>query len=137
MMTEVIERDTESEEQQHQASRRSTARTALALLIVVGAAVAAAIAFASVQVCDRQPTQAGQVVTTCRHLQATDPPVVAGLLVIVLAVVLLVDLGEIAFMGVTMKRNLADAQLAAESAQRAQDGAQRAEANADDAAVSS
>ena len=142
-MRSVSESSGEARAEQAAASPRAAVRTGFALLLVLVAAIVAALAFSSTDVCDTGTTRTGQVVTTCRHLQVTDPPVLAGLLLVVLALAVLIDFNEIAFMGLSMKRNLADARAAAESAVRAQKGAQlaeskaaEAEANAGRAAVS-
>jgi hypothetical protein len=45
----------------------------------------ALLAFATVEVCDQEITQSGRVVEVCRHLQATDPPIVVAGVVVVAA----------------------------------------------------
>lgn len=72
------------------------------LLALVLAAVLAA--FFWLRVCDEQVTGAGRVVTVCRHVATTDPPIVV---LGVLAVVLLsVFYGEISGFGITLKRKV-------------------------------
>lgn len=50
-------------------------RIAVTVLLVALLAVAG-VAFFSVDVCDQQLTRSGRPVRVCRHLQATDPPIV-------------------------------------------------------------
>lgn len=87
---------------------------------VLAAVVAAAVlggtvfAFATVRVCDQEVTNAGTVVSVCRHLQATDPPMVAA------GLVLLVALGtfftEISGFGISLKREVQEVRRTAEEA---------------------
>ena len=44
---------------------------------LLGLAIAAAVSFSRVRVCDQELTGEGKAVAVCRHLQMTDPPVVA------------------------------------------------------------
>ncbi|MEV6641096.1 hypothetical protein [Amycolatopsis sp. NPDC051371] len=73
------------------------------IAIAVGAVIGA---FLWVRICDEQITQTGSVVSVCRHVQATDPPV------IVIAIVLLSSLGvfysEVSGFGVTLKRKVVE-----------------------------
>jgi hypothetical protein len=132
----MAENEVGSDQDRKRVRSRGSVRTALAVLLVLIVVVAAAISFQSVDICDGQVAPTGQVVETCRHLQATDPPVLAGVVLLVLALAVLVDFNEVAFLGVSMKRNLADAKAAAESAERAQEGAREAEGKAAEAAKS-
>ena len=64
--------------------------------------VASVAAFFSVDVCDQQLSSKGSVVRVCRHMQASDPPVIAAALVVLAA--LSVFFNEISGFGFTMKR---------------------------------
>jgi hypothetical protein len=78
------------------------------ILTIVGVVLALAggfIAFFTTTICDEQATEAGAVLTVCRHLRATDPPVVA--FGIVIAVLLSRFFSEISVFGVSMKSRLA------------------------------
>jgi hypothetical protein len=84
--------------------------------IVLAGVVAAVLTFRSVEVCDDEASDSGTVVQVCRHLELTDPPVVAiGLLV-------LAGLGaffsEISGLGFTLKREVRKATDTAEKALR-------------------
>lgn len=132
----MAENEARGDQDRRRARSWGPIRIALAVLLVSTVLVGAAISFQSVDICDGQVAPTGQVVETCRHLQATDPPVLAGVVLLVLALALLIDFNEVAFLGVSMKRNLADARAAAESAERAKEGAQEAEGKAAEAAKS-
>lgn len=57
----------------------------LTIVGVVLALVGGFIVFFTTTICDEQATEAGAVLTVCRHLRATDPPVVAfGIVIAVL-----------------------------------------------------
>jgi hypothetical protein len=87
-------------------------------------AAATSFAFFAVDVCDQQLSSKGNAVEVCRHLQASDPPVVA------VALILLGALGgvfftEISAFGVTVKRHI----------QTVDEKAEEARAQATDAAA--
>jgi hypothetical protein len=85
-------------------TRRGPRLSAGAGLVVVVAAVLAG--FLWFRVCDEQVTSAGRVVTVCRHLATTDPPVVVlGLVALLL---LSVFYAEISGFGVTLRRRVAE-----------------------------
>jgi hypothetical protein len=89
----------------------------LAAAAIVAAILALAGAFIRVRVCDdQQVSNSEKVVTVCRHLQATDPPVIA------LAVVILAALGvffsEVSLLGMGLKRRVAELAEVAGSAQQ-------------------
>jgi hypothetical protein len=64
--------------------------------------VASLGAFFPVRVCDQQVSNKGDVVRVCRHMQASDPPVIA--VAVALLAVLSVFFNEISGFGFTMKR---------------------------------
>src|SRR5262245_22570545 len=70
---------------------------ALTVLVMIGL-------YLLFDVCDEQVTSTGKVVKACRHMQATDAPILG------LGVILLVGLGafftEISILGLTVKRQL-------------------------------
>lgn len=76
----------------------------------------AIISFFTIEVCDQQLSGSGAAVSVCRHLQITDPPIVAG------GLLLLVCLGayftEISGFGITLKREIVDAKKSAQAAHR-------------------
>jgi hypothetical protein len=81
------------------------------------------IAFFTINVCDQQPTSTGSFVTVCRHLNATDPPVIA-LGAVVLAL-LGVFYSEISGFGLTLKRSVeVAARTAHEAANEAREASQ-------------
>jgi len=84
-------------------------------------------AFFSIHVCDQQLSSTGSVVRVCRHMQATDPPVLAAALVVLAA--LSVFFNEISGFGFTMKREVEKSVEKAEAAgQKAEAAGQTAEA---------
>ena len=88
---------------------------------VAGSAVLTGIviivaAFFTVKVCEPQLTATGSVVTVCRHLNMTDPPIIAFGAVIV--ALLGVFYSEISGFGFTLKRSVEDARATAEEAAR-------------------
>lgn len=73
---------------------------------VVVAVAAIIAAFLWVRVCDEQVTGAGKIVTVCRHMATTDPPIVVlGALALVL---LSMFYAEISGFGVTLRRKVAE-----------------------------
>ena len=86
-------------------------------------------AFFKVRVCDQQLTEAAIPVEVCRHLQATDPPVIA------VALVALASLGafftEISGFGLSFKRQVRDAKEAVLSANEAAESAFAASSTAE------
>jgi hypothetical protein len=77
---------------------------------------AAAVSFFAVDVCDQQLSNNGNAVEVCRHLQASDPPVIAVGLIVLAA--LGVFFTEISGFGVTLKREVKEASKKAEAAQK-------------------
>jgi hypothetical protein len=104
------------------------------MVIVIGI-TAALVSFASVDVCDQELTDTGQVVTVCRHLEATDPPALALALVVLAALGLGGFFNEIGFLGISLKRDLKDAKEAATSAEDAAKSAAEASRSAAEAAA--
>lgn len=105
----------------------------IAISIVVAAVVAAVVAFRSVDVCNDAATTSGTVVSVCRHLELTDPPVVAvGLLMLA---ALGAFFGEVSGLGFTLKSRVrrigAKAEAAHRAAKRASGRADRAEQTAE------
>ncbi|WP_136610074.1 hypothetical protein [Sinomonas albida] len=90
--------------------------------------VALILAFIYWPICEQRITDGGQVLTACRRLQASDPPVLAA------AVVLLVALGtfftEVAAFGISLKRQVAEAKASADDARVASGKAEEAAASA-------
>ena len=121
----------EAAPQADKAERARVRRRAVGLVLMAGVALAlAAMLFARVPVCDEAVTQAGEVVQVCRHLQVTDPPVLAAGIVVAIGLALYFDLNEIVLLGFSVKRNLDDAEAAAKSAEHAFREAQAAAASA-------
>jgi len=86
----------------------------LAALVAVGVIAATIVGFAVVRVCDQQLTGDGRVVPVCRHLQVTDPPVLAGGFVLLVA--LGTFFGEISGFGFSLKQDVRAALRTAEVA---------------------
>jgi hypothetical protein len=88
---------------------------------VAGSAVVTGIviivaAFFTVKVCEPQLTATGSVVTVCRHLNMTDPPIIAfGAVMVAL---LGVFYSEISGFGFTLKRSVEAAKATAQEAAR-------------------
>lgn len=92
----------------------SMAARLIAALTILVCLIVALVGFGRVNVCDEQLSQAGDVVEVCRHLQATDPPVIA------VGLIILVSLGvffnEISGFGFTLKRDVREARETAHTA---------------------
>jgi hypothetical protein len=89
----------------------------VAVLVVATGVVVAVVAFSHDRVCNQQVTARGNTVEVCRHLEATDPPVIVGALVVLAA--LGAFFNEISGFGLSLKRDVADAKDAAKSAKEA------------------
>jgi hypothetical protein len=101
----------------------------VAIVIIAAIVIGTFIAFSYERVCNQDMTAGGKVVEVCRHLNATDPPVIAGGLV---ALALLgVFFTEISGFGLSLKREVARTKETAEAArgeaQSAQTTAQMAQ----------
>lgn len=86
-------------------------RAGRGLRLTAGAGLVAVLAtilasFLWFRVCDEQLTSAGKVVTVCRHMATTDPPVVV--LGVVALLLLSVFYAEISGFGVTLRRKMAE-----------------------------
>lgn len=85
--------------------------------LILAVAVIGVVAFFSVDVCNDEVTQTGSVVSVCRHLEVSDPPVA------VLGLVLLGALGvfftEVSGFGISLKREVQAAKTTAEAAKSA------------------
>lgn len=89
------------------AAERRRARKRVRWVAGLGAAVlvvASVGAFFPVRVCDQQVSNKGNVVRVCRHMQASDPPVIA--VAVALLAALSVFFNEISGFGFTMKREV-------------------------------
>lgn len=107
----------------------------VAVLVFVTGVVVAFVAFSYDRVCNQQLTAAGRTVEVCRHLQATDPPIIVVGLVILVA--LSVFFPEISISGLSLKREVANAKDAAQSAKEAAVSASRTSKAAEEMAGSS
>ena len=79
----------------------------VALLVVAAGLFIAIVVYPSYRICDQELSTTGKVVNVCRHLQATDPPVIAVGLVVLAA--LGVFFPEISALGLSLKRGVAEA----------------------------
>lgn len=86
-------------------------------VVLFAGVIVAAVATSGWMVCDDEVTQGGNVVKVCRHLQVTDPAVVAGAALLVVA--LAAFFSEVGAFGFSLKREVADARDAADSARAA------------------
>jgi hypothetical protein len=102
--------------------RAFVVRIAAVGVLVVGVAVSI-YAFANADVCNDHVTDTGIVVDECRHLELTDPPV--ALVGIVALAVLGVFYTEVSGFGITLKRQVKEAQQTAEAASVVARSAQR------------
>jgi hypothetical protein len=84
---------------------RLLALRVVAITIMVAAVLAVLIAFSHERVCNQAMTPSGKVATLCRHLESTDPPVIAGGLVVLAC--LGVFFSEISGFGFSLKREVA------------------------------
>jgi len=102
------------------------------VLFIAGVAVAV-VAFFAVEVCDGQLTGSGDVVDVCRHMQITDPPVIA------VGIVVLASLGafftEVSGLGISLKRDVKDAKDVSSTARRVASDAAAASRSAEQAVV--
>ncbi len=73
-------------------------------------------AFFAIEICDQQLADSGDVVDVCRHLQVTDPPVLAAGLVVIAA--LGAFFTEVTAFGITLKRTVEKAEDAARATSR-------------------
>src|SRR6266851_10129823 len=105
------ERANESRSDKH---RRAVVVRWTAAIGIGGVLAAAIVVFFSVDVCDQQLSSKGTAVKVCRHLQASDPPVIAVALVVLAA--LGVFFTEISGFGFTLKREVREATKKAEEA---------------------
>jgi hypothetical protein len=92
-------------------------------IAIIGAAVAGVfLAFSYERVCNQEATNTGKIVELCRHLNITDPPMIAG------GLVMLAFLGvfftEISGFGLSLKRDVASVRDVAEDARGAAQSAQ-------------
>jgi hypothetical protein len=107
----------------------------VAVLVFVAGVVVAFVVFSHDRVCNQQLTAEGKTVEVCRHLQATDPPIIVVGLVILAA--LSVFFPEISISGLSLKRDVANAKDAAQSAKEAAESASRTSQAAEEIATSS
>jgi hypothetical protein len=104
------------------ASNRTVRITAIAIIAAV--VLVTPVVFSYVRVCNQEVTDTGKIVEVCRHLDATDPPMIAaGLVVIAL---LGVFYTEISGFGLSLKRDVARAANKAEQATNVAEDARQA-----------
>jgi hypothetical protein len=104
---------------------------AAGICVLLGGAI---VAFFAVDVCDQQLSNGGSAVKVCRHLQTTDPPVLA-LALVVLAALGGVFFTEVSGFGVTLKREVKEAKESARAAtELASENKERIEETAGDLA---
>jgi hypothetical protein len=106
-----------------------------AIVIIAAIVIGTFIAFSYERVCNQEMTAGGKVVEVCRHLEATDPPVIAG------GLVALAFLGvfytEISGFGLSLKREVARTKDTAEAARGAARSAQATAQMAQDLSLQS
>lgn len=100
-----------------------------AALVSAASVAALTVCFFEVHVCNDQVTQAGRVVSVCRHMTLADPPSAAFGLVALVG--LSVFFSEVSWLGITLKRQI---QAVDDKATAAQDAATSAEGAARGAA---
>ncbi|NHA67288.1 hypothetical protein [Phycicoccus flavus] len=92
-----------------------------AALAVAGAML---VAFWSVKICDGELANTGDVVSVCRHLSVTDPPVVIGGVAVVLLLAVALPVSELSAFGVSLKREVLAAKQTADEARELAHGAE-------------
>lgn len=97
------------------ASSQTLALRTIVMLVIVTIVAGTIVAFSYVKVCNQQVTPAGHIVGVCRHFEATDPPIIAGGLVVL--ALLGVFFTEISGLGFTLKREVAQVKNAVADAQ--------------------
>jgi hypothetical protein len=107
----------------------------VAIVIIAAIVIGIFIAFSYVRVCNQEMTAGGKVVEVCRHLDATDPPVIAGGLVAL--AFLGVFFTEISGFGLSLKREVARTKDTAEAARGAAQSAQATAQMAQDLSLQS
>lgn len=85
-------------------STRLLALRMVAIAIMVAVVLVILIAFSHERVCNQAMTSSGKIATICRHLESTDPPVIAGGLVVLAC--LGVFFSEISGFGFSLKREV-------------------------------
>jgi Sec-independent protein translocase protein TatA len=96
------------------------------ILIIASAVLYIFRTFSKNRICDDALASTGSVAKVCRHLQVTDPPIVAALAVAVIALALLFGFTEISALGISLKRSVAEAQRAESRATDAAEEASKA-----------
>ena len=94
-------------------SKRWLVPLAVTAVVIVALSV---WAFFAIEICDQQLADSGDVVDVCRHLQVTDPPVLAAGLVVIAA--LGAFFTEVTAFGITLKRTVEKAEDAARATSR-------------------
>jgi hypothetical protein len=107
----------------------------VAVVIIAAIVIGTFIAFSYERVCNQEMTAGGKVVEVCRHLEATDPPVIAGGLVAL--AFLGVFFTEISGFGLSLKREVARTKDTAEAARGAARSAQATAQMAQDLSLQS
>jgi hypothetical protein len=113
----------------------SDAGPSVAVRSIAGSVIAAALAIGGAlyyrtEVCDQQLAESGSIVTVCRSLQATDPPLIAVGMVVLFA--LSAFFSEISGFGISLKRELRRTERKAELAISKADNATSAANSAQD-----
>jgi hypothetical protein len=89
--------------------------------------------FEGARVCNEQLTRDGLSVPVCRHLDLSDPPVVAAAAVLLFLLFIFLPVQEVSVLGIGLKKQLEEAKEAAKSATNAAESAQRAAKSAKEA----
>ena len=105
----------ETDYKQKTTSSQGLALRTIVILIIAAIVVGTIVAFSYAKVCNQQVTPAGHILGVCRHLEATDPPIIAGGLVVL--ALLGVFFTEISGFGFTLKREVAQVKNAVADAQ--------------------
>jgi hypothetical protein len=115
--------------------RRVLPLRVVAVVIIAAIVTGTFVAFSYERVCNQEMTAGGKVVEVCRHLEATDPPVIAGGLVAL--AFLGVFFTEISGFGLSLKREVARTRDTAEAARGAAQSAQATAQMAQDLSLQS
>lgn len=122
---EVVPRDGEDEEQVDRNHLTTVVRVVAGCAIAL-ALLACGLLYYNTQVCDEGLTSSGSIVPVCRHLLATDPPIIGLGLVILVA--LTAFFSEVAGFGISLKRDVRET---ARKADKAINRANAAESRSD------
>lgn len=108
-------------------------RAAIAVILLT--LIASIVTFVLVDVCEDRQQPDGSITSVCRHIEMTDPPVVALTITVVVVLATLLRFTEFSAFGVSIKQELREAKQAARSATSAAESATSAASAAEKVAT--